>query len=48
MTNKADSFAPIWLPGGAKYEIILDYSQGTGDAQIVRALAQIYADEINQ
>lgn len=48
MTNKADSFAPLWLPGGSQYEILLDYSQGTGDAQIIRVLGQKYTDEITQ
>lgn len=39
--NKADAFAPIWLPGGAKYLVDFDYSEsGTGESVIVRCLAQ--------
>lgn len=41
--NKADVFAPIWIPGGSLYEVIFDYGDdAAGDSATVQALAQVY------
>lgn len=44
--NRADSFAPIWLPGGCEYEVIVDYgAETTGDNITYRVLGQLYAND---
>lgn len=44
--NKADVFAPIWLPGGCEYEIIIDYgAETTGDNITYRVLGQLYLND---
>lgn len=41
--TKADAFAPIYLPGGAVYEVIFDYGDdATGDTVAVFARIQTY------
>lgn len=45
--NKADIYPPVWLPGGATYEIIADYEASTtGDAGRVEVLAQTYDSDL--
>ena len=44
--NKADVFAPIWLPGGSLWECVLDYGDdAAGDSVTVQVLAQTFAEE---
>lgn len=44
--NKADVFAPVWLPGGSLWEVIFDYGNGgAGDSMTCQALGQTYASE---
>jgi hypothetical protein len=41
--NKADVFNPIWITGGATYEVVCDYGDdAAGDAITLRAIAQTY------
>lgn len=41
--NKAEVFAPVWIPGGAYYDFMVDYrTQTTGDSIAVEILLQIY------
>lgn len=41
--NQADVFSPIWLDGGALWEVIIDYGQqSTGDSLTVQVLGQSY------
>lgn len=41
--NKADVFSPVWLPGGALYEVVFDYgNDASGDSAQVEAKAQTY------
>ncbi len=44
--NKADVFAPAWLPGGSLWEVIFDYGDDSaGESVTVQALAQSYDSE---
>lgn len=44
--NKADVWAPLWLPGGALWEVIFDYGDdAAGESVTVQALAQTYDSE---
>lgn len=44
--NKADVFAPIWVPGGSLAEVIFDYGDATaGESATLICLAQTYASE---
>ena len=46
--NQAELMGPIWLPGGAMYEVIFDYAAATaGENLIVAAYAQTYDDDTN-
>ncbi len=41
--NKADIYPPVWLQGGATYDVIVDYGDDTaGEAVRVEVLAQTY------
>jgi hypothetical protein len=44
-TNKADVFAPLWVPGGSLYEVIFDAGDDSGPTIAVSCLAQIYASD---
>lgn len=44
--NKADVYPPLWVLGGSKYEIIVDYlAQSGGDSVQVQVLAQVYSND---
>ena len=44
--NKADVFAPIWVPPGSLYEVCFDYGDDTaGDSATVQCLAQTLDSE---
>ena len=46
--NKADCFQPIWMDGGAIWEVIFDYGDdGTGNSVIVEALVQSYDSDVS-
>lgn len=41
--NKADVFAPIWIPGGSLWEVVFDYGDDSaGDTAVVQCMAQTY------
>jgi hypothetical protein len=41
--NKADVYPPVWLPGGATWEVIVDYGDDTaGESVRAEVKAQIY------
>ena len=43
VTRIADVFAPVWLHGGALWEVVVDYGASTSGADYVaQALAQVY------
>lgn len=46
VVNGADVFAPIWLPGGALWEVVFDYgAAASGSSVTVEAVAQPYASD---
>lgn len=45
--NKADAFAPVWLMGGATYEVVVDYGDDSaGDTIRVEVKAQTYDNDL--
>jgi hypothetical protein len=45
--NKADVFAPVWIIGGAVYEVVFDYGDDTaGESLTVECKAQVYASDL--
>jgi len=41
--NKADAFAPLWVTGGALYEVVFDYGDdAAGESVTVQCKAQTY------
>ncbi len=46
VTRIADVFAPVWLHGGALWEVVVDYGASTSGADYVcQALAQVYESD---
>ena len=46
--NKADVFAPIWLPGGALCSVVFDYGDDSaGESVTVFATAQTYNSDVS-
>ena len=46
VTRIADVFAPVWLHGGALWEVIVDYgSPSSGADYVCQALAQVYESD---
>lgn len=44
--SKADVFAPVWLPGGALWEVVFDYGDDSaGESVTVQALAQTWTED---
>ena len=42
IVNNASVFAPVWVPGGASYEVFIDYTYRTGDPIAVQVFAQTH------
>ena len=46
VTRVADVFSPVWLHGGALWEVVIDYGAATSGADYIgQALAQVYESD---